>query len=141
MNARLLPTLALTAAVLVLPVQHASAADSASDSEALKKLEQQVDAMQKALDATRQELQALKAQNEALAAAQQQQATQQQAAAAAPARSAVTAGGPATIGGQAPASPSDVRTIGGGISDNVEPLGLRRGLLHAPHARQQPDSV
>ncbi len=86
----------IAAAISAGLLSPAHAADSAAD--VSQRLEQQIGQMQQQLDAMRQELARVKAQNDALAAQQQQQAQQQQAiqakVAATPAPAPVAAAAP-----------------------------------------------
>jgi TolA-binding protein len=69
----------IIAASACLP-RHAGAADTAPNSDVVQKLEQRLDEVSRELAAMKNEIRQLKAQNEALATAQQQQALQSQRA-------------------------------------------------------------
>jgi hypothetical protein len=112
----------------LLPI--ARAAEAPANSDLAQKLEQRLDEMQSQLAAMRQQIQQLKAQNEALASAQQQQAMQSQVAQQQPA--AQGSGTATTASGAAGASP----TVGSGISENLSLWGY--GEIYYTHPTHVP---
>jgi Phosphate-selective porin O and P len=105
----------------------AGAAEAPANPDLVQKLEQRLDDMQSQLAAMRQQIQQLKAQNEALASAQQQQAVQQQAVQQQSAAGSAPQGSAAV--GAAPA-------VGSGISENLSLWGY--GEVYYTHPTHVP---